>query len=47
MENNDKIEDNSSFKDLRKTLEGFDALKGIVNSFDILGINREELNQPF
>jgi hypothetical protein len=47
MENNDKIEDNSSFKDLRKMLEGFDALKGLVNSFGVLGINREELNQPF
>ncbi|WP_157887016.1 hypothetical protein [Hymenobacter sp. PAMC 26628] len=47
MENNDKIEDNSSFKDLRKIIEGFDALKGLVNLFDTLGINNEELSQSF
>jgi hypothetical protein len=44
MENNDKIEDNASFKDLKKTIEGFDALKGLANFFSAFGLKNEEMN---
>jgi hypothetical protein len=42
---NEKIEDNSSFKDLKKTIDGFQALHGIVKFFGFFGLKNKELDK--
>jgi hypothetical protein len=44
---NERIEDNYSFKDLKKTIDGFQALHRVVKLFGVFGLKNKELDKAF